>query len=229
MKRAFLIITVLVIVSSCSDIIAPDPSYITTPFTITSIGNTSVAIMKKESPQDIYLEYRKGDKKWAQYSVGIEIDLFDGETLQFRAGEQGNYTFSGEDAYSDGSLYYISARGNGNISVSGNIMSLLDRTCQRNNLLSCAFCELFCGCDKLIDASYLILPATNLADRCYSDMFEGCTSLTKAPVLPATNLADNCYWCMFNGCTSLTEAPVLPATNLADNCYCGMFGGGVRV
>jgi hypothetical protein len=34
-------------------------------------------------------------------------------------------------------------------------------------------------------------------------MFYGCTNLTTAPVLPATTLASNCYTNMFNGCTSL--------------------------
>ena len=34
-------------------------------------------------------------------------------------------------------------------------------------------------------------------------MFLGCTSLTQAPALPATKLADYCYSYMFQGCTSL--------------------------
>ena len=36
-------------------------------------------------------------------------------------------------------------------------------------------------------------------------MFDGCTSLTKAPVLPATTLAQKCYFGMFSGCSSLNE------------------------
>ena len=34
-------------------------------------------------------------------------------------------------------------------------------------------------------------------------MFEGCTSLTTAPELPATTLADSCYSYMFYNCTNL--------------------------
>ena len=34
-------------------------------------------------------------------------------------------------------------------------------------------------------------------------MFDGCTSLTQAPVLPATTLANNCYAYMFQNCSSL--------------------------
>ena len=54
-------------------------------------------------------------------------------------------------------------------------------------------------------------------------MFRNCTSLTIAPELPATTLADRCYSYMFNGCTSLTTAPKLPATTLANYCYNYMF------
>ena len=50
-----------------------------------------------------------------------------------------------------------------------------------------------------------------------------CTGLTSAPELPATNLAENCYCQMFRDCTSLTRLPELPATNLAETCYYFMF------
>ena len=50
-------------------------------------------------------------------------------------------------------------------------------------------------------------------------MFHGCTSLTKAPTLPATTLANYCYSSMFSGCTSLTQAPALIAKTLAYSCY----------
>ena len=69
------------------------------------------------------------------------------------------------------------------------------------------------------------LPATTLADSCYSYMFFGCTNLTTAPVLSATTLAGNCYSHMFQNCTNLTTAPALPATTLAEYCYTFMFFG----
>ena len=56
-------------------------------------------------------------------------------------------------------------------------------------------------------------------------MFDGCTSLTKAPELPATTLAIACYQYMFKGCSSLITAPELPATTLANSCYTYMFDG----
>ena len=36
-------------------------------------------------------------------------------------------------------------------------------------------------------------------------MFHECTSLTSAPELPATELADDCYSYMFSGCAKITE------------------------
>ena len=64
----------------------------------------------------------------------------------------------------------------GTIEASGNIMSLLDKTCQSTT----------------ISNSY-----------CYNYMFDNCTSLTTAPALPATTLGNSCYSYMFYGCTSL--------------------------
>jgi hypothetical protein len=55
-------------------------------------------------------------------------------------------------------------------------------------------------------------------------MFNGCTSLIKAPkLLPATTLRENCYYGMFRDCTSLVTAPELPALTLISNCYSYMF------
>ena len=54
-------------------------------------------------------------------------------------------------------------------------------------------------------------------------MFRNCTSLTEAPELPATTLAENCYSYMFFGCGSLVRAPYLPASQLAGACYSNMF------
>ena len=67
------------------------------------------------------------------------------------------------------------------------------------------------------------LPATVLAEDCYTSMFEGCMRLTEPPELPATTLARYCYSSMFKNCTALLKTPELPATRLADFCYARMF------
>ena len=117
----------------------------------------------------------------------------------------------------------------GQFNVQGNVMSLLfgDDFKGKTDLTGYddAFYNLFNFNSDLINAQNLILPATTLADGCYDDMFQGCTSLVTAPVLPATTLADRCYFAMFQNCANLTSAPVLPAETLADYCYQYMFNG----
>ena len=107
----------------------------------------------------------------------------------------------------------------------GNIENLLDyATVQSGSHPTMAdYCyrNMFNGCTSLTQAP--ALPATTMAQSCYHSMFKGCIGLTQAPVLPATTLAIYCYYEMFNGCTSLTQAPALPAKTLANFCYQSMF------
>ena len=67
------------------------------------------------------------------------------------------------------------------------------------------------------------LPATTLADYCYSDMFKYCAGITSAPPLPATTLITGCYHQMFYGCSSLVVAPDLNARVGYHYCYTSMF------
>lgn len=74
------------------------------------------------------------------------------------------------------------------------------------------------------------LPATELANFFYNQMFKGCTNLTVAPELPTGeddngDLKEGCYQGMFQNCTSLEYSPVLPAKKLFDDCYNSMFSG----
>lgn len=218
--------------------IADELDYVNEPFTITSHGSTGVAIVSHYSPKAISLEYKKGDGAWTEYTIvdyrdfyynnqviGDPIELADGETLQFRAGEGDNESFSqsGSSASTMQRYYSVVVVGSGTVNASGNIMSLVDRSMQRTALDSYMFHGLFDSCTKLVDASNLKLPATTLANHCYVEMFHSCQGLVSAPDLPATTLANNCYYGMFDGCYNLTTAPDLPATELASNCYEAMF------
>ena len=113
--------------------------------------------------------------------------------------------------------------------VQGNAMSLLygDNFKGQTDLTgkNYAFKNLFSGNIKVVNAENLSLPATTLANDCYSTMFYNSTSLTTAPELPATTLGRACYYSMFYGCTSLISAPELPATILTTYCYQYMFHG----
>ena len=63
---------------------------------------------------------------------------------------------------------------------------------------------LFKDCVGITDASRLVLPAMKLTPYCYASMFNGCSSLTTAPILPALTLVEGCYEYMFNDCSSLS-------------------------
>ena len=129
--------------------------------------------------------------------------------------------------YGEGSSHFNTFSGStAKFEVEGNIMSLIKDTgfTTATTLASnYTFDRLFVACTGLTSAENLLLPATTLANNCYSSMFQGCTSLTTAPELPATTLTENCYYGMFWNCTSLTTAPELPATTLASYCYERMF------
>ena len=137
------------------------------------------------------------------------------------------------------------------IKIAGNMMSLLDATCQTTELIDNSIIEVMPG--WIEDASELNLaatslcpfayrnlfqlsrstlksaptrlPAIELAKACYYSMFARCYNLTSMPELPATELADGCYQQMFSECESLSSIKPLPATKLANNCYRYMFAG----
>lgn len=119
--------------------------------------------------------------------------------------------------------------------LSGNIMSLLydddfeDKTIVGKN----AFAYLFAAdsvSKGIANISNLKLPATEVGDYAYTNMFAGTSTgsyfhpFTKTPKLPATTLGIACYKSMF-AYSKVDEMPDLPATTLAEECYSNMFQG----
>lgn len=158
-------------------------------FTAEESGSTVAMAVKGTPTKNQAFEYSTDGINWSVFKPGTTtITLANvGDKVYFRGD---NTTVSESN-----SIYYKFVM-SGKIAASGNIMSLLDKTCQ-STTISNAYC--------------------------YYRMFNSCTSLTTAPALPATTLANNCYSNMFNGCKSLTTAPALPATTLANSCYNYMF------
>lgn len=162
------------------------------------------------------LEYSIDGVNWRTFIIGgTRVKLNKGDKVYLKAKDK-NESFS---EYGD----YIRFCMEGSIVASGNIMSLLDSTCQSVEI-PCDYCfnNLFDRCISLTIAS-ILLPATKLTKGCYSAMFNDCYNLRTAPELPAVILAEQCYECMFLQCESLETAPKLPATTLAKGCYEGMF------
>ena len=177
----------------------------------------------KMTVQDSYkisdLQYSVNFDDWKDV-VADEVVEFGGDKGDLRLrGTNTNGTASADDPYST-----IKFDSNVKVACTGDIRTLLDwKNYSTVETKNARFCNLFQDCSVLTSAPEL--PATTLAESCYSAMFSGCTSLTSAPKLPATTLALGCYSSMFSGCKSLTSAPTLSATELAIYCYTGMFYG----
>lgn len=161
------------------------------------------------------LEYCTDKISWNPFIIGSTI-----VTLT-NAGDKVYFRNSGTaDSFSESSKYAYFVL-TGKVAASGNVMSLLDKTCQATAVPKYAFFKLFQNCSSLTKAPDL--PATTLAPACYYGMFLHCSSLPEAPELPATTLDKLCYEQMFYYCTSLIEAPELLATSLSFRCYEQMF------
>lgn len=180
----------------------------------TSSGAIDIVLTKAETSANTKtLEYSKDLSNWTSFTPTdsrFAVSLNQNEKLYLRG--------------SNGTRPNLTIWGQANHITGGNVNTLLDYTNPNGvSLPQNAFKSLFNGDLYLTDASNLVLPATTLANNCYSYMFYMCTALTATPTLPATTLAQNCYYNMFAECTSLTTAPVLPATTLAEGCYYFMF------
>ena len=167
------------------------------------------------------IEYLMNDGQWTLLLANTKLNTVEGDKVMWR----GRLTPISVSPYGIGKFGSSSAHFN----IEGNIMSLLfydefeDKTDLTN--YEFAFRELFEDCNvHRIDG--LSLPATTLANYCYSYMFNRCTSLEAIPegLLPAMTMATSAYCNMFLDCIGITEAPrdLLPATTLAPYCYQGM-------
>ena len=197
--------------------------------TLSALGDGEITITIPAAINSSYatsLSYSKDKSTWNETIIDdtdqtINIPVTSGENVYLKgiAKKLGNSSKS------------VNINSTANINASGNTMSLLygddykDKVAFQS-MSEYIFNSLFIGNTHLISAESLILPATILANYCYSNMFQGCSSLTTAPELPATTLASDCYENMFYQCSSLTSATKeLPATTLHNYCYRNMFYG----
>ena len=183
--------------------------------TITSEGSTTLSLSNKG-----------GNAPMLYYSTDkINWTLWDYSGLTFTDTAPLYLCGDNEQGICSSASMYSSITASGSaFSVSGDIMSLLDKD---KDLLTipCSYCffRLFAECGLL--ASAPALPATTLSEWCYDQMFVRCKLMETAPELPAMTLANGCYYGMFVGCTKLKAAPDLIAPVLVSNCYREMFYG----
>lgn len=185
-------------------------------FTATA-NSSSVTLNKTGSPNAVNLEYSPNTSAWIPYRFGDTISLSNGDKVYFRNADS---TVKTQLNTGNASNYYRFVM-SGSIEAGGNIMSLLDRSCNSKTVGNGCFYSLFRDCTSLKEPPKL--PATTVGSSAYYDMFYGCTYLLHSPELPAITLGSYCYYDMFINCTRMVDAPVLPATTLANGCYYCMF------
>ena len=150
------------------------------------------------------LQYSVNNGEWKTVVANTEVP-FGGDKGDLRLrGTNTNGTADGQLIFS--TIEFTEA--NVNVACTGDIRTLLDwNNYNKVETGKARFCGLFFQCSVLTSAPEL--PATKLADFCYSQMFSYCTNLVSAPVLPATTLADFCYYYMFNNCKKLSTVTML--------------------
>ena len=157
------------------------------------------------------VEYTKDGFKWNKVFESKRLDIPKGEKYSFK-----RITQQGEEL----NTFNIS----GQVNLKGNCLSLLfgDNANKHTSISGYirAFEYLFSDNASIQSVDSGFLPATTLANGCYSGMFFRCTNLTTAPELPATTLTSNCYAYMFLGCTNLNYIKALfttlPASEYTD-------------
>lgn len=105
---------------------------------------------------------------------GQEIALNAGDTVYFRGdNETIGYAFNNQT--------FFRFDATGDISISGNIMSLLDKNCDADTVPGAAFLNIFRGMSAYTDASNLILPAKYVCSFGYASMFIDDANITAMP------------------------------------------------
>ena len=185
--------------------------------TFTALEDGEFSLQIKGSGNDVQYSKDSGTT-WTTLASGETVSVVTGDNVQWKGSVKPSAIYG-----------FGTFASTAKFNVSGNIMSLTygdDFIGQTELTGNNYFKALFSGCANLVEADRMSLPATTLKYQCYNEMFNGCTSLTKAPsILPATTLVDSCYYSMFKGCSKLTKAPKLPATTIDKNCYYYMFSG----
>ena len=162
------------------------------------------------------LEYSVNDGAWKKVVAGEEVSF---------GGQNGDLRLRGTNIY--GTAFSTSEYStitfdpeSDVVYCDGDIRTLLDyKNYKTVDTQNARFCNLFKSSTVLASAPEL--PATTLANECYSSMFEGCAKLINAPALPAETLADGCYSWMFSGCLRLSTVKMLaPSDQITSKLDC---------
>lgn len=203
-----------------------------TPFYFEALedGHISLKAMNERAPS-VSLLFSLDNKTWNEWNQIEGTNLKTSEKLFLKAKTK-NSSFTANAKPTTNGRPDITADGhrfisNGKIKLGGNIMSLLkcnsypfDKTIETNDA---CFYQLFYNCN-VVDASELQLPAINLGEWCYYDLFCHNQLLSAVPYLPATKMVRGCYHTMYQINYSLLSCHEFPENiTLAERCFTAMY------
>lgn len=198
--------------------VQPTPNYLC--FTANAANSTVRLNQVGTSSLTPDFEISTDKRNWQTYTLGTTITLSNiGDKLYMR----GNNTTLGHDGNN-----YKNFAMSGNISVSGDLRTLLSKTSPTDitTLPTRCFSLLFYNCTSLYSAADLKLEATTIGDRSYMNLFLQCSNLVYAPK-EIGNATLSEYSCnqMFSNCTSLLESPILKIETIPAYAFRSMFWG----
>ena len=141
-------------------------------------AGSTIKLVKNSGAPDVTLQYTLNSINWQDYTVGNTITLANaGNKVGFRAKTTNNAFGNNSNTAYNGWV------GTGQLSVSGNINSLLDKdnyaTLTDISSRQRVFNWMFANMTSLISAEDLELPCTTIGSFAYNDMFNGCTNLNE--------------------------------------------------
>lgn len=193
-------------------------------FKVLSAGTITFSASDSSVGKTIMYSTNNGET-WSSITSTTEAQSMGDFTVGAKVLVKGNNT-----AYGTATDKYNSFGGTAKVALCGNIMSLIYGDAFYDKVVITArfaFVYLFVNNANLIDAKYLVLPATSFSkDSTYYGMFQNCSNLKRAPKeLPARAAISNMYTSMFQSCGSLVEAPIIQLRSLVNRTCWHMFSG----
>lgn len=182
---------------------------------IAQSASTQISMTVVGTPPSVTLETSTDGENWTPFVPGTtKITLANtGDIVYFRNGNTVNKQFASSDgkAY----RYFVTSK---DVYCTGDVMGLLDYGYdEMPRLYQRTFNDLFYNSGILTPPS---LPATELADYCYIEMFYQASKLILAPYLPAAEMKPYCYYSMFHKCNAMKKIFNLNhVTKAADHCF----------
>lgn len=191
-------------------------------FTIKNVRDNDLYLYLQGCTSFQWLKYRCNNGNWDTINTNTAYNwiLLPGlGSIEFSGIKDTDTTFIIKCVEGENSAAQIDDISTHEIHAKGNIMSLFyGDDFSNQNTIPHVIRSLFSLNKILTDASKLILPATNLVNSCYTDMFTGCVQLVNPPkVLPAEYGPSECYSNMFSGCVQLIKTPLIRMMNGYNN------------